>query len=323
MITENEWRIWTRGRIADEREFGLRRVPGNGYDGLKERWTGVDEYAAIFSREQIAKAEYDTIGMDVDAHNGEDWRVKARMILSRVSIQPSRLYVTGRGVHMYWDLEVPIHGTGLYKQVVAAIVCKWGIRDLVDTHVVGDVRRVMRLPGSRNSKGGVCMRVDGLDGFWDPNLSQELPDSLATKDPEKVEITIHEAAGVAEGMERTFAPNPEAKHVFNESAYPPCIRVGIKTMMETGELDHQERLHLFSFLVQNDEQQKGWNLLKEYAGDFNAGISEYQLNYLREKNMNPFKCANVPMTICPYANKRDCVYWPSISLHRRVRLEGK
>jgi hypothetical protein len=324
VITAQEFRYWTRGHINDKREFKIPRRPGDGFDWLKANWAGVDEYAAVFSDQQINGSSFDTILMDVDAHaEGECWQTKVKELLGKCEVPPSRLYTTGRGAHLYWDLESPIEGTGRYKQVVASLVKKWDIGKLVDSHVVGDVRRMARLPMSKNSKGGYMVRIDesAIDEPLDNmmvflNAGGVAVETLTAKEPRTVVIVV----GESKDAEREFSPSPAAQHLYEESAYPPCIRVGIKTMMQTGELDHTERLHLFSFLVQNGEKQKGWNLLKDYAGDFNPAISEYQLGYIERMNLNPFKCSRVPNTVCPYVERRDCAYWPSISLHRRRQL---
>lgn len=320
MISENEWRVWTRGDNGP-REFGLTRRVVVGYDGVKEKWTGTDEYAAVFSSEQIKSGTFDTILMDIDAHNGEDWTIKAKDVLSRCTIPPTRVYVTGRGAHFYWDLDEPVKGAGRYKQVVSALVKIWGIKELVDAHVVGDVRRVARLPMSVNSKnGGWAVRVpkEILDAS-DIRVSASI-ETLVTEAPGKITLIV----GETEEAQKTFPPqlNGGAQHIFKESEYPPCIRIAIKQMMDTGELDHMQRLHLFSFLVQNDEMQKGWELLKNYAGDFNPSISEYQLNNLAQKEHRPYKCGNVPKDLCPYAQQRECVYYPSINVWRQKRIEA-
>ena len=320
MISLGEWTVWTRGRADEPREVKLYRQVVDGYQGLKALWSGVDEYAAIFSREQIERQEFDTIFTDIDAHvEGEDWMSKAETIFSKCDIQPSRVYVTGRGGHAYWDLDEPIKGVGRYKQVAAAMMKKWGLTDLVDRHVVGDVRRMARLPMSMNSKGGCMLRVE-------PSQIRTLKDSL-TPDletltrqvPQTVHLVIGEVHDVDEGH---FTASPEARRIYSEAEYAPCIKSGIKQMMETGELDHLERLHVFSYLVQNDEMEKGFEILRKYAGDFDAGISRYQLNYLATTRHKPFKCKNVPADLCPFDDKRECPYWPSVNLWRSRRLEN-
>jgi hypothetical protein len=302
MISEAEFGIWTRGRVHDVREFGLKRKTAPGYVGLSQLWTGVDEYAAIFSREQIEKGEFDTIFVEVDAHKpGEDWNTKLQQVLARTE-EPSRRYESGRGAHLYWDLDEPIKGVGRYKQVVAALVRKWGIGEFIDMHVVGDVRRVARLPMSKNSKGGEMIRINSF-----------------ISGPRKLYLVIGEAK---DGPEQHFGPAPEAKRLYSEGEYPPCVRAGIKQIQQTGELDHAQRLHTFSFLVMNDETQKAYEILKRYAGDFDPVISGYQLGRMAEKGHFPYKCANVPKDLCPYTNQKECMFWPWVNVHRNRLLEA-
>lgn len=321
MITIQEWEIWTRGKGDAPREYGLKRTPIEGYNGLEKLWTGIDEYSSIFSREQIEKQEYDTIFAEVDAHKpGEDWKAKLSEVLSKTEV-PSRLYVTGRGAHMYFDLVSPVNGVGRYKQVVAALVKKWGIAELIDMHVVGDVRRVARLPQSRNSHGGYMVRVP-LQG-WEhvietvPVIGSE--ETLTHEVPQKIELVIGETKPE---LEQQFASVSEVKRLYDEGEYPPCIRAGIQQIQKTGELDHAQRLHTFGFLVQNGEKGKAWEILRHYAGDFNPSISQYQLDYLEKSHFQVFKCANVPRDLCPYSNQKECMFWPSINVHRR-RLESQ
>lgn len=317
MITEQEFSVWTRGQAGAAREFGLKRKVVNGYGELSSVWTGVDEYAAIFSREQIEKQEYDTIFAEVDGHKeGEDWFTKLEQVLGKTDF-PSRLYKTGRGAHLYWDLDEPIHGVGRYKQVVNALVKKWGVTDLLDMHVVGDVRRVARLPMSSNSKGGQCKRVTFLLQYGKIGIVEDVP---FNDPPAKIHLVIGEAG--KDAPEQHFGPAPQAKRLYTEGEYPPCVRSGIKQLQQTGELDHAQRLHVFSFLVMNDETQKGFEILKQYAGDFDPGISGYQLGRMAEKGHQPYKCSNVPTDLCPYSNKKECMFYPWITLHRR-KLMGE
>jgi hypothetical protein len=318
VISEQEWRFWTRGHVNDSREFTLSRKVGEGFDWLKSNWRGTDEYAAIFSRQQIDAGKFDTILFDIDAHDGEDWHSKVQQVLSKVDVKPSRVYATGRGAHVYFDLETPVEGVGKYKQVVGALVKKWGIKELIDERVIGDVRRMARLPMSKNSKGGYMVRLP-VEAIDIPVGGE--PETLAYEEPRTVVVVI----GEAKGTEQKFGPVLGVKNLYSEAEYPPCIRAGIKQLKDTGELDHAQRLHVFSYLVGNDEMDKAYNILKTWARDFNSGISTYQLNYLAKGHdghpVKPFKCANVPADLCPYVNQRECVYWPSVNLHRQRLLE--
>ena len=316
MLSEQEFSLWARGRINEEREYSLVRQVVPGYHGITQKWVGVDEYAAVFSKAQIEKSEFDTVLFDIDAHGeGESWVEKTRKFLAKCETEPSRMYQTGRGVHVYFDLDEDVKGLVRYKRMVLAMVKRWGVESLIDRHVVGDVRRMARLPQSRNGKGGYMVRVE--PEAFDVEVVGE-PETVAGGVPRQIHVTIHET----DDVERTFGPVMGAKRLYQESEYAPCVRAGIRELMETGELNHSERLHIFSYLVQNDEMDKAWQLLKTYAGDFDPRISEYQLGYLQKTNFMPFKCVNVPQHLCPYQNQRECVYWPSVNVNRRQRMEG-
>lgn len=87
-------------------------------------WADIDCLNIGMDQEQAIKSLYDLPG----------------------ALQPSAVVRSGGGLHCYWFLDMPCEDHGLIEEYNA------GFADLVSGDGIGDVARVLRLPGSINSK---------------------------------------------------------------------------------------------------------------------------------------------------------------------------
>lgn len=303
---------WMRG---DKflREFSLSRIFVYNMNDLINHLQGVDDYLAVFSMREIFNETFDTIFFDIDS--GFDGLVK---FMSQVKLPPSRLYFSGnKGFHVYYDLKKPIVGHKLYSLASKLIVNKYNLKDIIDNSVVGDVRRIARLVGTVNSKSGKYMIKLNSGGNYSSDEILKLAVDNKSADVggvQKYEISeivdINEIKNVAETDSYVFI---KGKIFRRYAEYPKCIHNAMVSLLNTGELNHVERLVLAGFLLANDDEDLLRWILK-FAHDYDSHYTNYQIEYLKRKQFKIYKCANIPSTICPYSDKKKCPYYPSLNM---------
>jgi len=297
-----EFEIWARknrvGKIF-AREVGLyRRNAMDEVDLISyiDENRGVDCYSAIFANWQIRRRQFDTIFLDVDGHeneNGAEENIfRVIDVLDGKGIK-YRLYDSGRGYHVYIDFDV------VRLEHYGSVVRKWvsdiGIMDYVDKSVVGDIRRMARIPATINSKTGTVMRrISDCNGYndWLAHELTEMDEVFREKD----------------GRERRNCV-VRIQIDLKLSELPLCVREGIETMIETGELEHIYRVAIAIFLL------KAWGVEKtkkvfELASDYNESKTEYQLSFLERKGYYCYSCRRLKeLGICRYDDMRKCMYY--------------
>jgi hypothetical protein len=73
------------------------------------------------------------------------------------------------------------------------------------------------------------------------------------------------------------------------SGYPSCVLNAVEELAKTGELDHEERLFLCTYLVNTIGAKETMEIIK-VANDFKYGMTWYQLNWLARNKYRPCKC---------------------------------
>jgi P4 family phage/plasmid primase-like protien len=118
--------------------------------------------------------------VDVD-FKGIDSTQDVSEALARLRYPPSVTVQSGHGLHLYWLLKEPADAVGERERLEAAL------RLLAD-HVAGDlqvceVARLMRLPGSHNTKGGEWIEVTAIAIEVPRYTLEELEEWLAEAAP--------------------------------------------------------------------------------------------------------------------------------------------
>ena len=301
---------WMRLRNPFPREYGLKRTVVNSLDDIIANWKGVDEYLSIFSKKQIEKEELDTLFFDIDTgYKGYLCFIK------KIKKLPSRLYFSGRGIHVFYDLKQSIVGRKVYREFARAVMDSYNLKDIVDSSVVGDVMRMARVPHSINSRSGLYMielnpKVRYTESMitrlaiWNVIIDNDEPIKYLPDDFKIVEKSI---ADFEDGV------HVRVKVFKKPNDYPPCIKQAISLLKATGALDHAERLVLAMFLVRNEDDKYLFELMRDYAKDFKMDYTKYQINYIKMRNLNIYRCSNIPGVICPYANRRTCKFFPTLN----------
>jgi len=291
------------------RQWGLHREIVHSYDEMKILWKdGRDKFSSIFSLEQMKNEVYDTVGFDVESkeHNDIFKNYKnLQYVLYNLREIPKRVYFTGRGFWVFLDLKNFVRGKSAYKIFCRKIAEEYDLLNYIDSSVLGDASRIARLPSSINTKTGYYMvRIDE-DYSFDKVLYSAKNNISVLKGIERVDLTYD--------VENDEYTGSRVNGVVEwKGSYPPCIENAIKSINLVGELDHNSRRHLASFMLKIGKEKELRELLAK-TNDYQEHITAYQIEDIKRRDLLVNKCSNVTNEICPFKNKRECVYYPSIN----------
>lgn len=343
MRIEDEIDIWLRTNKLKRvfpREVSLRRkvvkdeVEFYGYL-FDENWH--DVYANVFAQWQKAYSKFDTVLVDIDEHSLPDYwsqievafevMGKVRDILEKEGLY-GRWYFTGRGFHVYIDF--PLSNIEYYTEIVRYDWAKElfdKMKKNIDLRVVGDKNRMARLVGSVHSKTGLTMIR--IEPEWE--LEKIVTLSLEGKNEAKYIDNLEKNMWFAEYLkemdmryrEQTRSSRPivvddERKKAVYEfvkvhgnsiEMMPPCIKEGIRVLLETGELFHEWRFHIAAYLLRVWDRSSVEKLF-EMANDYNPSITKYQLDYIERRKLYPYGCRKAKLYgICPVQDQKKCPFY--------------
>jgi len=303
---EKEIIVWTRNNFPIE--YGLNRISMMNFNELMQHYVadliiGNDVYGSVFSRKNIAEKVYDTIFIDVD--NGYECFRKVVSKLMEYDIR-ARYYFSGRGYHIYIDFRPIVLND--YSKCARDFIKEIGIDTMVDMCVIGDVRRMARMPLTINTKTGCYM----IPIF--PYMNESMIHRTA-KTPDNVLIS---------GLESSLQKNSHIISMLLEydrdtkkdfetpnieiNDLPECIKTIIKKAITNNYINHQERLHLATYLLSVNKEKELYSVLS-ILSDFDPKYSIYQVEWLKNKNYSPYSCrAMMKFGLCP--NK--CKLFPYI-----------
>lgn len=273
------------------REVGVRRTVVDSLEGLSLYVFDCvqqirDCYVAVFSSRQIQLNLYDTIFLDVD--NVENAGL-VKEVIEREGLA-YRSYFTGRGMHYYIDFEPTEMEREEYKRKVRYFVSHvLGIGNLVDMHVVGDVRRIARYPGTINTKTGTVMVAIRGELERNVGLGKRIK-SLSIGSVNEVLLDVREHF-----LERV-----------RSQELPACVDVLLNKMVLSGELEHVERLIVATYLLKLMRFEE-LVVLFSFLNDYDVGKTTYHLNWLLSRRYLPFSCRKVKdLGLCP----KVCRFYP-------------
>lgn len=281
---------------------------------------------SIFNLRQRFYEEYDTIYLDIDGKKGDtpEAFAKLKSVYSKFPYI-SRCYYSGVGYHLFIDLIVNIKGMRSYKNYVRELVRKYKLEEFLDSSCIGDYSRVARVPNSINSKSGNKMILIDLNSIANSSSHEQL---LKGKIGVSRKFTFEELGLSPKDILVTETKSVQKASVSWEEKYgknyPPCITNSINFLMEEGELNHNERLHLATFLINIGREDELREALK-FANDYSEKITDYQIEYLKSREMVSFSCDRVEDDICSYVGRKKlCPFYPSVNVSiRRLSNEIK
>lgn len=145
-------RIWTASSsevIEFARQYGDRKSGHSVYFGVcKRSHRGGKKPDVMAATALWADVDTQNAGLDTDA-------TLVALYELRGALQPSAIIKSGGGLHLYWFLKEPVELNGDREAITAVENANRKLAYLVGGDNVHDVTRVMRLPGTMNSKRGV------------------------------------------------------------------------------------------------------------------------------------------------------------------------
>ncbi len=325
MVLE-EFERWTRREVVKNifpRDVGIpRKVADDEVDFIAyiDEQGGIDCYAGVFAKWQIVRRKFDTIFFDIDAHN-RDLRVaydNLMKVLDALEGYDVKVYFTGRGFHVFSNF--PLTRLEHYGIVCREWTERKGITEYVDMNVVGDMRRMARIPltinanvdlkmiavdiNKRSLDDIVRMAREGKSDDVDVVINDDLANELQEIEEEIVQRNSDGDTYKRLNLEYEFEFSAKMREL------PRCIRDGIMTLAETGELDHHWRVAMSIFLLKIWEFEDVKRLFKMFASDYNERVTEYQLRFLQRKGYFCYSCKSLKsLGICPYDKLSDCPYY--------------
>ena len=129
-------------------------------DQFDDKRNGYSVYFGVGKRARECGRKQDVLGVtslwaDIDTVNlGWDTERCAKMLHdSPDNVRPSALVHSGGGLHAYWFLKFPLIGPSQTKLIELA---NSKLAKLVSGDDVGNIDRILRLPGSWNAKRGIA-----------------------------------------------------------------------------------------------------------------------------------------------------------------------
>jgi len=306
---------WLRGNVGI-REISLNRILADevrlGFYVYSCRKEGKDCYVSVFTDYQIWEGIYDTVLLDIDGDVKDPYLDMREVywMLVRNGLD-GRVYYTGRGYHIYVDF-LPVR-MSKYSDRVRKWAREMGIWDYVDKKVLGDIRRMARVPLTRNTKTGRWMvEIDPEMGedeiIANSEAGVEVIRNVELTDLGERLLDIDLSEGWREGHKGLMK--------VKEGRYPPCIERALEKLKTTGELDHEERLHLATYLLRIMTIDEVVEIFS-HARDFSERYTRYQLEWFLRNDYKPYSCRRaMELGICP----GRCKYYGTVlsSLEERT-----
>jgi len=290
---------------------------------LQKHWNDRDCYAALLSDYQVENQIVDRIFFEFDEKDDYERARKGKIIyycLRSLRITPYILFSGNRSYHyhLFFDpikLENP-------KERIRSWVKSLPL-DFLDMQVVGDLRRLTRIPYTFNtSSKKMCVAVPNsifelpvdeivritkrLADAWTLLINPEYPNNVSLVESLlNIEIEKRESL-----LRRGFD--------LDDDQFPFCIKEILRELKQTGELSHVKRFHFAAFSNRiNSPIEEVHRIFKMYCRDYSERKTDYQLKRIYGKNMKCYTCENAEVNqICPLGTlRKKCLWYPSINLY--------
>lgn len=280
-----------------------------------------DIYMSLYDFGQGEYRVVDKIVLDIDGSMKTAWKKMEKVVnlLQEWDMGESiRVFFSGVGYHVYlYVKDTPIHEV---KRKIEYILKKGGCYALVDTKVLGNVRAMIRVPYTVNTKSGLWV-VEVTDA---EDLDEVVRRAKRRKimhtdvvDFDMEEVVVEEDKKEEEIIDFSRHNNWLAREinggvVLKREKYmmPQCIQNLMWEIQETGELDHEKRVLLGMWLVMQIDGDFVKHYFETYANDYDERITEYQVDYLIKKKYRLPGCDKIAeMGLC----SRKCKYYPQLS----------
>lgn len=203
----------------------------------KEVYFGVGLAGRNFGRRNSSSDVVAIVGLWADIDLAAPWRAEkplpgtiddARAILDRLPLAPSVLVDSGHGLHAYWLFKQPWVFETEEERVEAARAARGWIQTVRsvarglgwDVDSVGDLARVLRLPGTMNRKGDTPVEVrvlESCDRRYNPDDFEPLAADEVPVETDEVQTSALALRPGAEPPADKFAPLYQACPAFAQA----------------------------------------------------------------------------------------------------------
>ena len=300
-MIEEEWLKHARANLpfSFPRDYGLKRrkvVNRTHYlTSVKlARRNKKSAYVAVYSDYEVKHNIASTVYYDFDSDNGVEDLMKEVEKLSSLDFK-NRIYFTGgRGVHLFVDFSpsIVVDLKGASKHVLDQISQQTGadFDNYLDDSVIGDRRRMCRVPYTYHENTGREMILLWEGGHKD--IGVELYKKFGKK-----RLTPIKSVNVCG---------------FSLTKIPPCVEMCIELLRLTGELSHEARVFLATYLLKSGFSSEEIHEVFKLAKDYRYDRTQYQLNYIASRNIRCYSCIKLKqLNICPVKYAK-CEFYPNI-----------
>ncbi len=286
---------------------------------------------------------YDTIQYDFDCEEEPERAVErglefAGSIRRGYGVDPV-VYHTGRkGARIVVPLSKPTDYEG-YSAIWRALIqpyrylsMKCRDKPLVDPSMVENYRQLSRPPYTYNLKEGEKPR---LARIIEPRIRAEEFEWSLLKPLDPRSVVVYRLV-LPKIEARRLRPRTHAKptklmlpqdpiELVDSEAAPPCIRNILKTLRDSGDPDHMQRVWLVVYLKRlGYPPEAAISLFKRFAKDYRESITRYQVEYIYRKDYRMPSCRKMKelglCLNCGYT--RDPVSY-TLSRAKQLKPEGK
>jgi len=227
------------------------------YDGL-----GWGLYFGLATRDSLNLGgkrenlrELPCLWAEIDIHKFGMSVEQAVAILLSCPLPPSLIVSSGRGLHVYWLLSPPLSVTAApfgedAEKIRVELVTRSFVRIFHGDQNAVDVTRVLRLPGTHNTKEGTLLPCRVLEASW-VRYELEQVEAFAALSP--VLIAPEAAPSGPTGQEEAAPDDPYAAYGTNWREPFDMGRLDLMSYQDADNPIHQTRLKAAASMVQRGE----------------------------------------------------------------------
>lgn len=265
------------------------------------RWDGpgYGTYMAVATRRKDASngkreslAELPGVWVEIDGYKHGISTEQCVAALNAAPLKPTCIVFSGRGVHAYWlfrepmDVRLPVDGPDTAKDDVEAVLRQLCGVFAGDPNAI-DITRIMRLPGTHNTKDGGMVPVAVLEASGARHEIADIADMLDYLAPLLRAPVATESRVATAGTTPAVPDNPFsefAKRFVFKAAIDARQRLAAMAYEAEGEASvHQTQLQVSASLVRSGAEDEEIVALILDATHRAAGVYGEKWNWKREE----------------------------------------
>jgi len=275
-------------RFYTDKPQDLLRLVQDCRKTLQPCYVSVQPYSGPDKPCALEKLYYDFDCKEDPAFAWRDACTFAEALKKYYNVEPLTVYSGRKGFHTYVFLKQVVYigetplafAKQVYEELQTRLIEGLNLPTL-DAQVIGDIKRLARVPFSVHEKtGSLCAPVDGDRKPFVPESLQ----AYKTLDPELFSQIIKEL--------KTRKQIASAKHAHAYKGIRPCILAALSKPLESGDG------HLMRLAVAREYLAGGYGVeeivqLFQNQLDYNPEKTRYYVEYAQKNPAKPFKCKTI------------------------------